>query len=151
MILYLDASALVKRFVVEAGSDEVGQAVDRAEIVGTALISRAEVAAALGRAVRIRALPPKAAARSLQAFHEHWADLVRLPVTEATIVRADALAWEHGLRGYDAVQLATALTWQEGLGVPVVLATFDRWLWETAGEVGLETYPEDLAVFLERP
>jgi predicted nucleic acid-binding protein len=146
MILYLDSSALVKRFVAEAGSNEVGRAVERAEIVGTVVISRAEVAAALGRAVRVRALPPKAAARSLQAFRQHWTDLVRLPVTEATVARADALAWEHGLRGYDAVHLAAALAWQEGLGAPVVLATFDRRLWETAGEVGLVVYPDTLAI-----
>jgi prevent-host-death family protein len=32
-------------------------------------------------------------------------DLVRVPVTEALVSRAEALAWDHGLRGYDAVQL----------------------------------------------
>lgn len=144
MILYLDSSALVKRFVREDGSAAVGQAVDHAEMVGTVLLSRAEVAAALGRAVRVRVLPPKAAARSLATFRKHWTDLVRLPVTEATIARADALAWEYGLHGYDAVHLAAALLWQEGLGVPLVLATFDRRLWETAGQVGLAAYPESL-------
>ena len=52
MILYLDASALVKRYVAEPGSVEVNEAISRAEVTGTALISRAEVAAALAKAVR---------------------------------------------------------------------------------------------------
>ena len=47
MILYLDASALVKRYVAEPGSTEVNDAIATAEVIGTAIISRAEVAAAL--------------------------------------------------------------------------------------------------------
>ena len=58
MILYLDASALVKRYVDEPGSPDVREAIARAEVAGTALISRAEVAAALARAVlRLTATP----------------------------------------------------------------------------------------------
>lgn len=151
MNLYLDASAIVKRFVVEVGSVEIGQVVAEARLVGTALISRAEVAAAMARAVRMQALKPKAAAHLLEAFRDHWANLVRLPVTEGVVTRADALAWEYGLRGYDAVHLAAALTWQEALGLPVVLATFDQALWETAGRVGLVAYPDDLRALLGRP
>ena len=47
MIVYLDASALVKRYVEEAGSDEVASLIDGATVVGTSIVSRAEVAAAL--------------------------------------------------------------------------------------------------------
>jgi predicted nucleic acid-binding protein len=47
MILYLDASSLVKRYVAEPGSTEVGDAISSADVVGTARISRPEVAAAL--------------------------------------------------------------------------------------------------------
>lgn len=39
MILYLDASALVKRYVDEPGSVEVNQAISQAEMTGTALVS----------------------------------------------------------------------------------------------------------------
>ena len=56
MILYLDASALVKRYVAEPGSAEVDGAISRAEVIGTVLFSRAEVAAALAKAVRMEAL-----------------------------------------------------------------------------------------------
>ena len=47
MILYLDASVLVKRFVAEPGTEAVNEIVSCAEVMGTALICRAEVAAAL--------------------------------------------------------------------------------------------------------
>ena len=68
MILYLDASALVKRYVAEPGSAEVDEAISKAEVIGTVLISRAEVAAALAKAVRMDALTREDALASLQVF-----------------------------------------------------------------------------------
>ena len=61
--------------------------------------------------------------------------------------KADALAWEHDLRGYDAVHLASALFWQESLGEPVTIATFDAQLWQAGQPIGLSVWPEDLARF----
>jgi predicted nucleic acid-binding protein len=49
VILYLDASALVKRYVAEPGSAEVAALIGRAQAVGTGVVSRAEVAAALAK------------------------------------------------------------------------------------------------------
>lgn len=150
MILYLDASALVKHYVAEPGSTEVNEAISQAEVVSTALISRAEVAAALAKAVRTSALTPEYAAHSLQVFRDEWPDLVRVQVTEFVIARADAFAWEHGLRGYDAVHLAAASVWQDMMGDRVTLATFDRRLWTAAQQVGLAAYPVDLPAMLDR-
>jgi predicted nucleic acid-binding protein len=149
MILYLDASALVKRYVTEAGSTEVSAAVSQAAATGTALVSRAEVAAALAKAVRVNALTLEEALAALQVFRNDWVDLVRIQMTEMVVARADALAWDHGLRGYDAVQLATALVWKDALGEQVTLATFDKHLWTVAGSVGLAAYPADLPAMLQ--
>ena len=144
MTLYLDASALVKRYVRERGSDDVNALMTAAVAVATSLVSRAEVAAALARAVRGRVLDEDAGQRARRKFKQDWADLARVPVTEALAARADSLAWSHGLRGYDAVQLAAALTWREAVGLEVVLATFDRELWRAAAGAGIEAWPESL-------
>ena len=149
MILYLDASALVKRYVAELGSTEVNEAITGAEVIGTAIVSRAEVAAALAKSVRLRVLNQEDALGSLRAFRNEWLDLVRVQVTEMVVPRADALAWEHHLRGYDAVQLAAASIWQEAMGIPVTMATFDQQLWKAAELVGLVPYPPDLVTWLE--
>lgn len=149
MILYLDASALVKRYVAEPGSAEVNEAISKAEVIGTALISRAEVAAALAKAVRMDALTREDALASLQVFRNEWPDLVRVQVTEIVIARADTFAWEHGLRGYDAVHLAAASLWQDAMSEQVTLSTFDRQLWAAAKQVGLALHPADLPALLD--
>lgn len=142
MIVYLDASALVKRYVAERGSREVIELTTAAEIVATSLISRAEVAAAFARAVRLGVLDPGGGRRAQRKFSREWPDFARVPVSEALVSRAETLAWDYGLRGYDAVQLASALTWQESIGQDVLLATFDGQLWEAAPGAGLQVWPE---------
>jgi len=141
VILYLDASALVKRYVAEAGSADVARLIAAADIVGTAVISRAEVSAALAKAARMGLLLRPEAEAALQVFRAQWADLVRLQLTEVVLAQADDLAWEHGLRGYEAIHLAVARFWQASLGEPVTLATFDRQLWQAGADAGLIPWP----------
>jgi len=107
------------------------------------MVSRVEVAAALARAVRLQALSSVAGQNAHRRFAGEWPDFVRIPVTEALVARADGLAWEHGLRGYDAVQLASALVWQDAIGRDVVLATFDQVLKIAAAAAGLQVWPTD--------
>ena len=145
MIVYLDASALVKRYVAERSSREVIELTAAAEIVATSLISRAEVGAAFARAVRLGVLDATNGGRAQRRFSREWPDIARLPVTEALVGRAESLAWEFGLRGYDAVQLASALTWQESVGRDLVLATFDQQLWQAASGSGVGVWPKKLA------
>jgi len=47
MILYLDSSALIKRFIVEKGSADVNALISVADLVGSSIISQVEMAAAL--------------------------------------------------------------------------------------------------------
>ena len=144
MIVYLDSSALVKRYVAEAGSEAVNQLIGQADVVGTSLISRAEVTAALAKAVRVGLLQRDEAGSALQTFTAEWKDVLRLQLTETVVARAGDLAWEHGLRGYDAVHLAAALFWHETIGEAVTLATFDQQLWDSGSQTALSVWPTDL-------
>jgi predicted nucleic acid-binding protein len=144
MIAYLDASALVKRYLLERGSRETIELTSRADMTATSIVSRAEVAAGLAKAVRARVVTGDVAKRAQRSFVGDWPDILRVSMTEALVARADALAWEHGLRGYDAVHLASALTWQESAGEPIILATFDRQLWQAARQERLKPWPERL-------
>lgn len=144
MTLYLDASALVKYYVAEAGSQDVAQWIIETPQAATNLISRAEVAAAITRAIKLSVLDREVAFQTLKAFRQDWMDYVRLPVTEAIVTRADGLAWELGLRVYDAVHLASALVWQENIREPIALATFDHELWRAGKLVGLSVLPADI-------
>ena len=143
MILYLDASALVKRYIQERGSENVNAWIDEAEMVTTGLISRVEVAAAIARAGRNQLISFEEAFAALRQFRAEWENYQRLPISENTVARGDTLAYEYHLRGYDATHLACALIWQETIGLPVTLATFDRQLIEAAKTVKMAYLSEE--------
>lgn len=143
MIAYLDASALVKLYIVERGSRETIALTAESEMAATSIVSRAEVVAALAKAARTGVVTQELARNARRQFIGDWPDLLRVPMTEGLVGRAEGLAWEHGLRGYDAVQLASAVTWQESVGAEIVLATFDRQLWDAAKRAGLEAWPAE--------
>lgn len=149
MIVYLDSSALVKLFADEPGTAEVIRAVKEAELVGTVVISRVEVIAALAKAARVGALSMDDAKSARHRFRTEWLHFLRLQVSDFLIDRAGDLAWAHGLRGYDAVQLAASDVWRESLDAPVSLVTFDLKLWKAAAAIGLVPYPQDLPELLE--
>jgi hypothetical protein len=144
MILYFDSSALVKRYLHEARSAEVERVFIRAEQTGTAMISRAEVSAALAKAVRMNWVAHADAMKGLTEFQSQWKTIFRLHIREITVERADALAWTYSLRGYDAIHLACAMLWQESISSLVTLATFDEPLWVAAQSAGLAAWPESL-------
>jgi predicted nucleic acid-binding protein len=150
MILYLDSSAIVKHYVDEAGSAEVRQAVAESEINGTSVISRAEVIATFRKTVRMGILQEKEATKLRGSFDRGWPDLVRTRVTERLIRHASTLAWMYGLRGYDAVHLASAAAWQQALAHDVTVASFDKDLWMTARKIALKAFPDDLLALLRR-
>lgn len=141
MILYLDSSALVKRYVAEPGSDDVLSLMTEARAAATSLIARSEISAALAKAVRLKVLSRNDATTALQVFRSQWPDIIRVQLTETLVAEADALAWTHALRGYDAVHLASAIFWQETIDEPVTVVTFDRQLWDGARRSNLPVFP----------
>lgn len=143
MILYLDASALVKRYIKEKESERVNAWIDAAEMVVTGLITRVEVAAAIARAGRMKLILPEEAFAALRQFRSEWESFHRLPITENTVMRGDILAYEENLRGYDAMHLACALIWQETVSLPVIMASFDVQLIEAARNVKMDFLPRD--------
>ena len=143
-LLYLDTSALFKRYVEEAESEALLGRIEEAPTVGTALITRVEVAAALAKAVRDDRMPSAEARDAETDFLDDWTDFTRIGLTDDVAARAGRLAWKHDLRGYDAAQLAAALAWREATEDAedqVVFACFDNDLRRAAAAEGLETWP----------
>lgn len=143
MNLYIDTSALIKLFIEEEYSAEIRRLVETADLVATALITRAEAPAGINRLRRMKILERVECEAALENFQKEWGDYHRLPITEQIVVRAGFLTEQFSLRGYDAVHLACALTWSELLGSPVTLATFDRELRDAAQKSGCGVFPQE--------
>jgi hypothetical protein len=144
MILYFDTSALVKRYVREPRSDEVTALFGQAQAVGSSVLAQVEMAFTLSKGIRMKWVEQEDANRAWSDFLLHWPSFTRLVVSGSVLDRAASLAWEYGLRGYDATHFASALAWQTAIATPVTLATFDRGLWNAAKKSGMEIWPPEL-------
>ena len=141
MNIYLDTSALVKRYIAEVGSSEVAQWIAGAGLVATSLVTCAEANAAFARAVRTNSISQSVGEKAVKALAGQWPRYMKTPVAERTVSRAAELAWSMGLRGYDAIHLASAELLQSALGAPVILVTYDRQLAAAAQQIALEIRP----------
>lgn len=113
MIYFLDTSALVKRYLPEPGSDQVRSLFRRRRRIAVSRIAYAELLAAVSRACREGAVTEAARDSVFAAVKRDFAVLHVTEVKRSLIEKTALLVLRHPLRAYDAVQLASALTWQE--------------------------------------
>ncbi len=123
---FLDTSAALKRYVLEPGTPWV-QAL-AAPAAGHSLIivriTLAETAAAITRRERDGSITPMDAATALADFQLDFARQYFIIEVSAPLVdQAATLVRKHGLRGYDAVQLAAALETQARLPTLTLLSS----------------------------
>jgi predicted nucleic acid-binding protein len=142
MNLYADTSALIKRYVREAGSEQVVAYFSQYPIIATAALTQAEMASAMSKAFRLRWVDESGILKAWQDFLSHWPAYLRLPVSAGIVERAASLVWRHGLRAYDSLHLASALAWKELTGDEVVFACYDQNLLKAARLEGLQGWPK---------
>lgn len=108
MILYLDASGVVKLLLSEEGSGVADSAWSAADLTVTSRITVPECRAALAAAARSGRLTAHAHQMAKGNLLTRLVDLDFVEVTEETAEDAGELAERRSLRGSDAVHLASA-------------------------------------------
>lgn len=137
MILYLDSSSLSKLYLEEEGSAEVRRLVSEAAEKASSLIAYAELRAAIGRALRMGRVESFRAQEARREFEADWRDLVVLEVDESIVRVAGDAADRHGLRGFDAVHLASAARLRNATSDTVLFSSADSRLTRAAQAEGL--------------
>lgn len=131
-MLYLDASALVKRYVAEEGSEELIAAMGAAEGWAICRVGYVETA----RAVELAA--GKAATKR---FGADWPSFEVVEIDASLAEHATELALAEELRSLDALHLAAALLISSD---QLTFATWDARLHRAAQRRGLAVFPAEL-------
>jgi hypothetical protein len=135
LILYLDASSLLKRYVREEASRDVDEWIACADAVATASETLPESAAALSRLPPWGGLAQSDRRSALEAIERDWDCYAVVDPDERS---ASCLAWRFRLPTCAAVQLAAALTVAElAASEPLVFSSFDPALNRAARAEGL--------------
>jgi predicted nucleic acid-binding protein len=137
MILFCDTSALLKLYIVEAGSEAVKAQVDGAEAVVVCRVAWAEAYAALSRRARETPQDAPVIERAKAALAQDWPRFVVMEIDQTLVERAGDYADTFALRGYDSIQLAAAFETGRIAQSPIFFACFDERLNKAARVLGM--------------
>jgi predicted nucleic acid-binding protein len=126
MIVYLDTSSLVKLYVKEDDSPHVVNLVESSEITATSLIAYTESRAAFARRFREKSFSTREYRRLVSFFNEDWKNYFVVNITKNLVLTAGDLAEKHGLKGFDAIHLSSAVRLHQELSSPVTFSCADQ-------------------------
>jgi uncharacterized protein len=115
--LFLDSSALAKRYIEEAGSGRVDELLAQASSLGISVLALPEVTSALCRRRREKTLTPKQYIQAKTALVADVGDAEIVHLTDAVVISAVRFLEEVRLRAADALHVACAREWGAGLFV----------------------------------
>jgi predicted nucleic acid-binding protein len=141
MILYVDTSALVKKYFSEAGSSKVIKQWKKSGAIATSSIAYAETMASFHRKKREANIRHEVFHTLVDSFQRDWESLFCVQVNDDLNDMIDKVLSHHPLRGLDAIHLASALTLQEAAPEQLVFACFDKTLVQAAIAEGLRPLP----------
>jgi len=108
-ICFLDTSAVVKRYVYEAGSAWI-HGITASDMIIVSRITWVEVLSAFSRLKREGKTEPGDILTAIQIFQYDWETLYRIVEIDPSVIeKAGQLVQKYPLRAYDTVQLASAL------------------------------------------
>lgn len=140
MILYLDTSALLKRYFKEPFSNDVAFKWSRAEAVVSSSVAYAETMATIYRKKRESDLDSKIIQNAQETFKSDWNSFIRVEVTNDLNPFIDNVLQKHALRGFDAIHLASAMIIHERLPADFFFACFDQRLNQAAKLEGFQAF-----------
>ncbi|MEW6719980.1 MAG: type II toxin-antitoxin system VapC family toxin [Thermodesulfobacteriota bacterium] len=124
-MIYLESSALVKRYVEEPGSDAVDRLLAEHRHAAISRLGYPEILSALNRKRGMKELSARALGKLIAAFEADWAKLFVLEFDEELLPGIKDAILRHSLRGADAVHLVTAMWLRSVLKEDVVFACAD--------------------------
>jgi predicted nucleic acid-binding protein len=137
LIRYFDASALVKRYVVEDHSETVQRLLSSSS-VATSRLSEVEIVSALARRCREGVFSESERDRIFEHIPRDFETFHVIEIVpEITVLTYDLLR-RHRLRASDSLQLASCLYLSAKLSRKVPLIGFDSRLTEAAEAEGLD-------------
>jgi predicted nucleic acid-binding protein len=153
-MLYLDASALAKRYFTEKGSAVVAARFESGESIFTSIFSYAEIHSAIARKFRDKILEKQEFIRLRDEFQNDWLfSLSKLDLDLNSMTALPGLVETYSLKAGDAIHLSAAVWLKDSLrvgkwggktGGTVEFGVADNRLAKVAQECGFQVFnPED--------
>lgn len=111
MNIFLDSSALAKRYVEEADSERLSEILSAASSLGVSVIAPTEVVSALARRRREGLLSRAQYTWAKEALFTDVGDARVIAITDGVVARAVSVLERWPLRSSDSLHIACAAEW----------------------------------------
>jgi len=136
MKVFIDSSALVKRYIEEPGSGRVAELISKAKEVAVCIVCIPEVLSACNRLVREKKIDAGQYEWIKNEFLLDMGEFVVIDITSEVIIRSIHCLEKGALRSLDALHVASAVEYKCGMFV-----TGDRRQHAIASRMGLKPEP----------
>lgn len=137
MRIFLDTSALAKRYVQEPGSGELTELLtSNTSEIFISTLAFVEFASAMGRKLRNKEIAEAEVTEAIEEFEKDWHQVfAKIPLEDMLAETASAIALQYSLKGADAVHLASA----QVAGAELFVASDNRLL-RVVKKMGINSY-----------
>ncbi len=137
-MIYLDTSALVKKYVIETGTEAVRTLLRNEKEFVTSKLTYAEVSASFARKYREGEIEERDYSKIWKSFINDWKTLILVEARDELFPLIHKLTEDHSLRGADAIHLSSALWLGDSIGEPLTFVASDSRLLTAASAEGLK-------------
>ncbi len=149
-VLYMDASALVKRYAHEPGSETVIRLLTTANRIFTSKIAYVELLMTFRRKQTDGPLTEQQFTELRRRLEQDWYSWILIEVSDEMLEIVKKRVIHHSLRALDAIHLSSALLARKLVGRKLVFVCSDQKLQEAAAAEGLTVHnPADQNSSLE--
>ena len=136
MNLFFDTSALIKKYVIENGSDEVLELMNRADQIFVSVITEIEAHSAFKRLLSEKAVNEYDYKTLINEFDADYQYFTRINIDDFVLKNAKLLIERHQLKTLDSIQMGTALLLKDDIDC---LVSCDARMIRSGKKEGLKT------------
>jgi predicted nucleic acid-binding protein len=137
-MIYLDSSALVKRYLKETGTDVVNSIIVSSKAKATSKLSYPEILSAFARKHRTNEIGNGLLHSAINKFESDWTQLYVIEFSDEMLQPIKQVSQKYPLRAADTVHLASALWLRSSTKVDVTFVASDSRLLEAAQRENLQ-------------
>jgi predicted nucleic acid-binding protein len=138
-MIYLDSSALVKRYLKEIGTGVVNSLIISSKVKATSKLSYPEILSAFARKHRANEISKRVLHSAVNKFGSDWTQLYVIQFSDEILQPIKQISQKYPLRTGDTVHLASALRLRSSTKVDVTFVASDSRLLETARRENLQS------------
>lgn len=139
-VLYVDASALVKRYAEEPGTDAVLSLLTTANRIFTSKIAYVELLMTFSRKLAEGTVSEQQFSELHRRVDQDWYSWILIEVSDEILEIVKKRVVKHSIRALDAIHLSSALLARKLVGKKLTFVCSDQKLLEAAKAQGLIVY-----------